>query len=51
MKWLAEKLNFKSMEDWYTVTNATFIENNGGGLLQHYEHSCVKGTVLSSCLY
>lgn len=36
MNWLSEKLNIKSMEDWYNVSTSDFKNNYGYSLVQKY---------------
>tara|TARA_Y100000389_G_C17407148_1_gene488718 strand:- start:50 stop:1393 length:1344 start_codon:yes stop_codon:yes gene_type:complete len=36
VEWLGNKLGYKSMEDWYNISQKTIIENYGGGLLNNY---------------
>lgn len=36
LKWLGKKLGIKRITDWYNVRNEDFLENRGGGFLEHY---------------
>lgn len=36
MDWLGEELGYKSMDDWYKITQAGFLKNGGGALLHKY---------------
>lgn len=42
MNWLFNKLNYKTIEDWYNVTGQDIIGNHGGGLLEKYKGSPIK---------
>jgi very-short-patch-repair endonuclease len=44
LEWLFDRLNFTSMEDWYTVDQNTFRENYGSGLVlsKLYNSSHIK---------
>ena len=42
LDWLSNKLNIKTMEDWYNVTWKDLIDNNGKGLVNNYDNSHVK---------
>ena len=37
--WLSNKLNFKSIEDWYKLNKDILIKYNGSGLLKIYNNS------------
>jgi hypothetical protein len=37
MDWLGEKLGYKSLEDFYKITNKIIHENNGGTLANYYK--------------
>lgn len=39
MKWLAEKLGLKTMEDWYKVKQSDFYNHHGKTLLSFYSYS------------
>lgn len=39
MDWLGEKLGYIRPEDWYQVTNNTFIKNHGGTFLGYFNDS------------
>ena len=41
LEWLAEKLGFERLEDWYRITGRTLTENHGGRLLHGYYGSSV----------
>ncbi|KYQ90204.1 hypothetical protein DLAC_08803 [Tieghemostelium lacteum] len=42
MKWLGDKLNYVTSNQWYGVSKQDFIQNHGYGLLQLYNGSPVK---------
>ena len=42
MEYLGDKLNFKSMEDWYKISIHDFRNNEGNGLLVFYGNSPSK---------
>jgi hypothetical protein len=42
LDWLSNKLNFKNMEDWYSITVKQIAENGGRRLLQRYGDSRFK---------
>lgn len=37
VEWLGKELNFKTMEDWYNISQADIKQHGGGGLLHYYE--------------
>lgn len=39
MKWLAEQLNFKKLDDWYQVTRTDFEKHFGNQFMKHYNGS------------
>ena len=42
MNWLSEKLNIKTMEDWYKVTKNDIIKNYGDTLITFYYSSYIN---------
>lgn len=42
MDWLGVQLGFKTMDDWYTVTQDDFQQNGGSGLSSFYDFSPSK---------
>jgi hypothetical protein len=40
--WLGAQLNYNRPEDWYKVTNNTFLKNHGQGFLKHVNDSARK---------
>ena len=41
--WLGKKLGYKTMDDWYAVRVIDFVENHGGGLIQHFNRAICSG--------
>eukprot|EP00026_Physarum_polycephalum_P008439 Phypoly_transcript_08525.p1 GENE.Phypoly_transcript_08525~~Phypoly_transcript_08525.p1 ORF type:complete len:450 (+),score=74.07 Phypoly_transcript_08525:120-1469(+) len=39
LAWLASKINFTKLEDWYQLSNSHFQQFHGTGLLNHYKNS------------
>lgn len=42
LQWLAAKLNYTKLEDWYQVTTLTIRKNYGTGLLDIYDNSVIE---------
>ena len=42
LAWLAEGLGYKTLDDWYKVTQGDFVLHHGGGLLNQYGNSHIR---------
>jgi len=45
MAWLGERLGYRCMEDWYSVTIHDFQQNRGGTLITHYRGSPARAAI------
>lgn len=41
LRWLGQRLGFRSRQDWYRITTDDFKRNAGGGLLHHWHDSAI----------
>lgn len=42
IKWLSQRLEIETMEDWYGVTLSDVMGNRGHGILEYYNHSFIQ---------